>query len=653
MKDWDDITKEAYSILDDKQLNDDYKERLDFELSEVAKQGLESYWVNTINDGKRFRDNPNNLVLPWLLGIVEDTTDPLYSRDEPILNSIRAVDVAAYKEKHGKIPSEFIKDPDMPDIDLDCLPEARDPIKRYATEKYGGDITDDYGPVCSVGTWQTYKFRSAIVDSCAAIGLDRSEAYELTTKLPDEVDELKENGIATCKGIVNDNGDECGHMHARIECPKCGSSDTDGPTISKLLNEHELLLNFARQHKKVISYAVRLVGRIRNMGMHAGALIIADRNLFGNIPLARSTRKGHWISMWSEGRNTQLSKFGYTKWDVLGLKTLQYIFDCCKLIEKNRGITFGEPKDGVPKPDAPPVMSGWDDIDPSQGKAGHFYDTKGNKHYIDINDPYALALANEQKTDSIFQFDTPLAKQILANGVRNFGDLMLFNAMGHPGPMQSIPEAVANRDDPSESWKDNLREISPILLEELEDTYGVLCFQEQLASTWQRLGGFSATEAQAARKAVAKKWTHKLKQIEQKWMDGASRTIGEENATHLWKSMVTFGRYAFNRCLGKDTLLEDVNSGVVKSVEEWKVCGELPSLYSFDGQQMVVDECIDIHENGDMDIYEIEFDNGMKESVTMDHKLLCADGEYHEVREIIDKGLDVAEAPFEECEREA
>lgn len=136
---------------------------------------------------------------------------------------------------------------------------------------------------------------------------------------------------------------------------------------------------------------------------------------------------------------------------------------------------------------------------------------------------------------------------ILANQSYCFEDLMLFNAMGHPGPMQSIPEAVKNRDDGRKTWKRKLEVINPALAEILGDTYGVLVYQEQLAAIWQRLAGFTSPEAQEARKAVAKKLTHKLKPIGEKWLTGASPIIGLENAKALWEKQVTFGRYAFNR----------------------------------------------------------------------------------------------------------
>lgn len=645
---WESLVEQAQDELKNRGLGEDYEKRLAFEIAEIDKQGANLYWVNLLADDKKFNKNPNHLLLPWLLGMMVDeaNVDPIISRSDKTLNTIRASKVAEYKKIYGAIPSDFIKDPDMPDIDLDCLPKARDPIKLYAMEKYGRNIDDGYGPVCSVGTWQTYKFRSAIIDVCAATGyVDKSTAVELTTKLPDEVDDLKDGGKSACKGrIRDDNGGEreCKFKHHLTKCPKCGSTDTEGPTLGKLIADHENLREFAKLHKEVISYAVRIIGRIRNMGMHAGALIIADRTLYGNIPLAKSSSKGYWVSMWSEGRNTQLSKFGYVKWDILGLKTLQYIFNCCKLIEMNRGISFGETIEHVTDDgdELPPSMSGWDDIDPSQNRAGHFFDPSGNKHFIELNDPHALALANEQKTDAIFQFDTDLAKSILANGVRNFEDLMLFNAMGHPGPMASIPEAVANRDGNGGDWKARLQED---ILDVLKDTYGVIVYQEQLQAIWQRVAGFTAPEAQEARKAVAKKWTHKLKPIRDKWIKGASRTLGEREAIDWWSRMETFGRYAFNRCLGKDSILRDCLTGECRTVEDWYLSGEQFHMFSYDGENIVVDECITIHENEPQEVFEITFDNGQKELVTMGHRFLCSDGQYHEVREIIDKGLDVSE----------
>ncbi len=382
-----------------------YINRIRFEIDEVEKQGAEAYWENIISGDKIFEKNPNKILIPYLYGKVAD--DPL-DTDEPLLNTTAAAKVNDFIKKNGKVPVGFIKDTDMPDIDIDCLPEARDFLKEYAINKYSPN-GDEYGSVCSVGTWQTFKFKSAVIGVAAAMGLSRYDASRFTTEIDQIADDLGEGGYANCKGRVTDENDvdsECGYKHKEAVCPKCGSPDTDIPTIGRLLAEEKPTKNFDKgplntlisAYPDIVEYALNIVGRISNLGMHAGALIITDRPVFGNIPLYKNSNKGFWTSIWTEGRNTQLSKFGYIKWDLLGLKTLKYIFRACNLIEENRGISFGENMEGM-------LYN-----DPIKRHAGFFFDKDGEKHYIDLDDKDALLVANQQKTDGCFQFDTPLAK---------------------------------------------------------------------------------------------------------------------------------------------------------------------------------------------------------------------------------------------------
>lgn len=537
---WQEIKEFALAKLDSNTITEGYLDRLRFEISEIEKQGAEAYWIKVAESGQKGLKNPNRLLIAYLLGVSDE--DPLSSRSTPMLNSVTASKVMEYNSKYGFLPEDIIKDTDMPDIDIDCLPHSRDHLKEYAIKKYGSHIDDAYGSVCSVGTWQTYKLKSAIIDCASALNMmSRFDAERFTTEMPDEVDELKEGGYAICKGRVIKDGveDECGCVHDQKYCPQCNSMDTDAPTIGRLLEDVPQLAELHKKYPSVdgytqslVDYSKQLVGRIRNQGMHAGALIITDRPLFGNIPLAKSGQKGYWQSMWTEGRNTQLSKFGFVKWDLLGLKTLQYLVEACKLIQENRGISFGD------------NMEGLEYNDPENRILGFYYDDKNVKHFMHMDDEYALHLANEALTDGVFQFDTDLAKQILSNGVKTFEDLMLLNAMGHPGPMQSIPEAVSNRDDKTSKWKKRLHQD---FLEVLESTYGVIVYQEQLQAIWQKMANFTSPEAQEARKAVAKKWTHKLKPIKQKWLNDAGKKIGKVAAEEWWERMETFGRYAFNK----------------------------------------------------------------------------------------------------------
>lgn len=528
--DWELLKKAAYGALKKKGLNGVYLKRLEFELKEIEQQGANRYWTDTLNHNKKFNHNKNGLLLPWLLRRLTDEADkdPIADIEHPTL-STNYKKVKKYIDENGKLPADIHQDDDKPDIDIDCLPYARDYIKNYAAETYGED------KVASVGTWSTYLFKQAIQDVAGALGLKKERAIALTRELPEIVNDMKDGGYGKCKS--------CGTMHMDVMCPKkgCKSKDTETPTLGALIAEFKEIQDYIDEdsgcegvtNDHVIKTAARLVGKIRSMGKHAGAIIIADRPLLGNIPMAFDKKSGQWSSMWTEGRSTQLSKFGYNKWDMLGLRNLQYVHECCKMIEANYGISFGE------------RMKGWHEyVDPEIDQAGVYW-KDGKKHKISLNDKKALSLANDCKTDAVFQFDTDLAKRILSNGVRSFHDLMIFNAMGHPGPMGMIPEYVRRRNDPKASWREGENDL---IAKILGDTAGVIVFQEQLQSMWQVIAGFTAPEAQGARKAVAKKWRDKLKPVRQKWIDGASRFLGKELAKEWWDDrMETFGRYAFNK----------------------------------------------------------------------------------------------------------
>lgn len=230
---------------------------------------------------------------------------------------------------------------------------------------------------------------------------------------------------------------------------------------------------------------------------------------------------------------------------------------------------------------------------------------------------------------------------------RGEGNFLIDNAVVH----NSIPEYIERRDDDRQSWRKHEDERIVALLEE---TFGVIVYQEQLQAVWQVLAGFTSPQAQEARKAVAKKWREKLKPIEAMWMAGATKTLGAEAAAAMWQKMVTFGRYAFNKCLDAQTNLTDLRTGVTKTVQEWAESDCLPIvLESLDCGMKVTDECVVIHENDVQEVFEVEFDNGQIERVTIQHQFLCSDGEYHTVGDIYYGGLDVIGLGSSRCHHQA
>jgi len=431
---------QLYEIAKEKaqQRKPQYMERLEYEHEQITKQGAEEYWVSLVLDDRHFSTNKNGLVLPYLLKLT--SIDPIA---ENIIHNVE-------------------RDPDMPDIDFDCVPAAKEQIGQYAINRFGED------KVCTVGSWTTYNPKSAHQDVARAMGRSLEDIINITTLLPEDFDNA-----------------------------------TSPEEAAKDFDEYR---NYYNHNKDICEMAFKLRGKCKTQGRHAGGVIISSVPLWDYLPMAKL--KGHWTSEWTEGSTVELSKFGFVKYDILGLKTLGYIWLASRYIKENHGVEID-----------------WDDIG---------YD-----------DPAALKMANELKTDSVFQFDTDSMKSIISKGgVKSFNDLLIYNAMGRPGPMPMIDEYVRRRDDPHQKWK---TEEHPRIVELFHDTFGICVYQEELASFYTDICGFTIPQAQKARKAIAKKWKDQLPAIEKRALIGATKTLGAEEAKKNLDRVRTFGRYAFNR----------------------------------------------------------------------------------------------------------
>lgn len=483
--DWDGLKLLAAKRIKELKLSGEYIERVKYELSEIDKQGANQYWTEVYESKKVWKTNPGGLVFPWLLGMVN--IDPI---------------------KEG-IKHKIMYQTDMPDIDTDFIPQARAIVKEYAKK--------EYKYVCDVGNWNTFKPKSALIDVARAYkGVEFSkEVIKVTTMLPDEFDEYT-----------------WANHEKFFEDSKSTDEKIRDEAIAEISN-FKLFYDFRNkneENKKICDIAFRIVGKIKSQGTHAGGVIIADRPIENIIPLSKpSVDGGNWVSQWTEGKSTQLSKFGLVKIDILGLKTMFYIWQAGNLIKKNLNIDIN-----------------WNDMDPTEGieRAGYEIYSDGSKKVISFKDKDAIKASNDLKTESVFQIETPIQKSIIRDGgVKQFWDLVVYNALGRPGPIEMIPQWIKRRDDVTESWK---KDVDPRITEILKSTYNVIVFQEQLSTMWIRLAGFTVPEAEAARKVISKKWADKLKKVEEQWMKGATKTLGELEAKRWWDQMVSFGRYAFN-----------------------------------------------------------------------------------------------------------
>ena len=573
---WDDIVKYAKREAD--KLGPEYTKRLEFEINEIEKQAASEYYIQLLNDKKKYDTNKNGLVLPFILKI---------TNIDPIKNNVGHV---------------ITYEADFPDIDSDFLPHARDSVKKFISDKFGAD------KVCTVGNWNTLGVRQAVLDSSRILGADLDKANAVTKNLSKDFEELID--------------------------------------LDDMLSASDEFRSYYESNREVVELALRLVGKIKSQGQHAGGVIISSVHLADTIPM--SIIKGKQVSQWTEGMaSVQLSKFGLVKFDILGLNTLAYNTYTEELVKKNRGVIID-----------------WSESDPTCEEPYFGYETypDGTKIKILMNDPLAIKLADNVKTDAVFQFDTPVAKGVLSNGVKTFFDLVTYTALARPGPMECIPEWVARRDDPKQAWK---KKEDPRIAKLLEKTFGEIIYQEDLTNIWMKFGGLTAPEAEKARKAVAKKKRDEVSKLGPKIISGMIKSGFKDDpskpddegkfpqsdpysAQGYWSRMIDFGRYCFNKCLDGDTII--VNPVTKESIAIAELYNNKRDfkLLSFDNG-FVVDDVVDVHYNGILPVFKVFFDNGIEQTVTINHRFMNEFGEFETIANIMKSGHAIKFVNEKEC----
>jgi len=455
---------------------------------------------------------------------------------------------------------------------------ARDSVKRYAEEKYGSDY------VCSVGLWQTYNAKLALQDAATVLGYNRAEVIAVCKNLPEEFDKMP---------------------------------------VEQAIEEFDNFRALAEDKPDVVRYAYKMTGKIKAQGKHAGGIIISDVPIKDYVPLTLCGDKDNkqWTSAWTEGMAaTQLSKFGFVKFDLLGLRNISYIYNCKRLVRQNRGLSID-----------------FEDIDPQNDKAGWItYSDEKKKVKIRLNDPKTLKAADKVKLDSIFQFDTDFQKSIVEKGgVKSFMDLVIYTSLGRPGPLPMIDVYIKNRNDPKERWKSKLH---PKMLDILEETKGVLTFQEQLLRIWTEVCGFTMPEAEALQKAVKKKNMSILNETGPDVIKGAATVIGQKEAEEMWDKMVSFGRYCFNKCLSEDEVLVNPETNEYITAKKLYDNKKKFKLLSYNGKETFIDDMVDIHYNGQQEVFRVQFSNGIEQDVTIGHRFLNEFGEMEEAESLLGSG---------------
>ena len=273
----------------------------------------------------------------------------------------------------------------------------------------------------------------------------------------------------------------------------------------------ENTLEFRNRYPEVTDLARKLRGRIRGTGMHAAGIVVAKEPIRNYAPI--ETRKDPSDSL--TGRipvvaydMEQAADIGLIKIDALGLKTLSVVSSTIKIIEERYGKKI--------VPNEIPLND--------------------DKVYLDLTRGY---------TKGVFQAEaTPYTNLLMKMGVDNFEDLAASNALVRPGAMNTVGAKYIAR----KKGQEVVEYVHPIMRPFLENTYGVVIYQEQVMQACVNLAGMSWSDADKIRKIIGKKKdVHEFDAFKSKFIEGASKNISVEEAEQMWQDFEAHAGYSFNR----------------------------------------------------------------------------------------------------------
>jgi DNA polymerase-3 subunit alpha len=441
-----------------------YSQRLDYEIRIINQMGFAGYFLivaDFINWAKSNgvpvgpgRGSGAGSLVAYALGITE--LDPL---------------------RYGLLFERFLNPEriSMPDFDIDFCQDGRDRVIDYVKHKYGADS------VSQIATFGTMAAKGVVRDVGRALEWTYGEADELARLIP-----AQPGKTVVLKRRTDPKDDD--HVYAR--------------EVEPLLNEREAA---DEETRELLVLAEQLEGMTRNVGMHAGGVLIAPGKLTDFCPLYAG-----------EGSDAAVSQFdmkdveavGLVKFDFLGLTTLTILDLTIRFIHQL---------------DAASTL-------------------KLEELPLDDGDTYKLFAKAD--TTAIFQFESRGMRDMLKRARPDrFEDLIALIALYRPGPMALIPDFVERK-----HGRQRVQYLDPRLEPILAQTYGVMVYQEQVMQIVQAIGGYTLGGADLLRRAMGKKDDALMAQQHDTFIVGAVKNgLTQRRASELFDLIQKFAGYGFNK----------------------------------------------------------------------------------------------------------
>ena len=431
-----------------------YLDRLDFELGVINKMGFPGYFLIVMEFIQWAKDNDIPVgpgrgsgagsLVAYALKITD--IDPL-EYDllfERFLNPERI---------------------SMPDFDIDFCMDGRDKVIQHVTELYGREA------VSQIITFGTMAAKAVVRDVARVQGKPYGLADKLSKLIPFE----------------------------------------PGMTLTKALEEEPLLKEFvetSEEADEIMEMAFKLEGLARNVGKHAGGVVIAPTKLTDFSPTyCDETGQG----LMTQFDMVDVEQAGLVKFDFLGLRTLTIIDNAVKSINA-RNQTLGE---------------ALVDIDA-----------------ISLEDPAIYQDLQDARTTAVFQLESRGMKDLMKKvKPSRFADIVALVALFRPGPMQLADDFIRRK-----HGIDEVDYLHPSLKHVLEGSYGVMLYQEQVMQIAQILAGYTLADADLLRRAMGKKKPEEMAKQRAVFLEGATKNgVDKQQADHIFNLMEKFAGYGFNK----------------------------------------------------------------------------------------------------------